>query len=82
MRVKFSQTYKKNNGFIWGRLFSSSSLTTELWHTQYTYHSSHNKKLWNVARYFQFAPSVCDAKLMRNELEASFYDDAAKDREI
>jgi len=27
MRVKFSQTYKKNNGFIWGRLFSSSSLT-------------------------------------------------------
>jgi len=25
MRVKFSQTYKKNNGFIWGRLFSSSS---------------------------------------------------------
>jgi len=26
MRVKFSQTYKKNNGFIWGRLFSSSSL--------------------------------------------------------
>jgi len=29
MRVKFSQTYKKNNGFIWGRLFSSSSLTTK-----------------------------------------------------
>jgi len=27
MRVKFSQTYKKNNGFIWGRLFSSSFLT-------------------------------------------------------
>jgi len=27
MRVKFSQTYKKNNFFIWGRLFSSSSLT-------------------------------------------------------
>jgi len=26
MRVKFSQTYKKNNFFIWGRLFSSSSL--------------------------------------------------------
>jgi len=28
MRVKFSQTYKKNNFFIWGRLFSSSSLIT------------------------------------------------------
>jgi|GEM_PF-2866041 len=28
MRVKFSQTYKKNNGFIWGRLFSSSSLSS------------------------------------------------------
>jgi len=27
MRVKFSQTYKKNNFFIWGRLFSSSSLS-------------------------------------------------------
>jgi len=27
VRVKFSQTYKKNNFFIWGRLFSSSSLT-------------------------------------------------------
>ena len=27
MRVKFSQTYKKNNRFIWDRLFSSSSLT-------------------------------------------------------
>jgi len=26
-RVEFSQTYKKNNFFIWGRLFSSSSLT-------------------------------------------------------
>ena len=26
MRVKFSQTYKKNNFFIWGRLFFSSSL--------------------------------------------------------
>ena len=26
MRVKFSQTHKKNNFFIWGRLFSSSSL--------------------------------------------------------
>jgi len=26
MRVKFSQTYEKNNFFIWGRLFSSSSL--------------------------------------------------------
>jgi len=26
MRVKFSQIYKKNNFFIWGRLFSSSSL--------------------------------------------------------
>gem|GEM_PF-1682101 len=29
MRVKFSQTYKKNNGFIWGRLFSSSSLSSK-----------------------------------------------------
>ena len=29
MRVKFSQTYKKNNFFIWGRLFSSSSLTIQ-----------------------------------------------------
>jgi len=29
MRVKFSQTYKKNNFFIWGRLFSSSSLIKE-----------------------------------------------------
>ena len=29
MRVKPSQTYKKNNGFIWGRLFSSSSLMIE-----------------------------------------------------
>ena len=27
MRVKFSQTYKKNNFFIWGRLFFSSSLS-------------------------------------------------------
>ena len=27
MRVKFSQTYEKNNFFIWGRLFFSSSLT-------------------------------------------------------
>jgi len=27
MRIKFSQTYKKNNFFIWGRLFSSSSLS-------------------------------------------------------
>jgi len=27
IRVKFSQTYKKNNFFIWGRLFSSSSLS-------------------------------------------------------
>jgi len=25
MRVKFSQAYKKNNGFIWGRLFSGAS---------------------------------------------------------
>jgi len=25
MRVKFSQTHEKNNFFIWGRLFSSSS---------------------------------------------------------
>jgi len=38
MRVKFSQTYKKNNVFIWGRLFSSSSLTSNqyfIWNLVY-----------------------------------------------
>jgi|GEM_PF-5409458 len=39
MRVKFSQTYKKNNCFIWGSLFYSSFLILIHYNQQYLCHN-------------------------------------------
>jgi len=52
MRVKFSQTYKKNNFFIWGRLFSSSSLTLTSW--QDILPSFCTLKLWKYQHLCEF----------------------------